>query len=329
MQKNISGAIDSQQYLTQLNTLAKSVNPDFFQDLLLTEIVDPLVDKLHGILNTGKNLTPALNPLYDLLSSQLDSLVSQIKKGDIDYQSFVTQYIDLTKSLAKNFFKDLATNILNLLPFSSVAIGGAVSDGKFGIGGSVIVDIFNVSTTAYVGNGTQINQGANTQAGINQSFSLKASDHTQIKNIAGGLGITTGAAGIGIGVDVEILNRDVTAYVDSLTTNSTKITAAQGVSIQSSTSEDIFNLTLSGGLAGKVGVGGTVAVNIITNNSVAGAAGTIATDGDVSISATDNSTIQALAGGFAVAAKLTEGSQGFYWCGSRHKYHHQYHQSYY
>ncbi|MHC5860002.1 hypothetical protein [Nostoc sp.] len=302
--------INAQEYLTELTDLAKSVSKDFFTTEVfpqIEELAQPILDQIHAVINSGKNVAPGLASFFDQVSSTLDSLVNQNEQGLIDFQAYVNELSDIAKSLAWNFFKNLGSDILQLLPFSSIAIGAAVSDGKLGVGGSAIIDIFNVDTIASIGSGTQINQNANTQAGSNQSVNLLAADTTKIKNIAGGLGVGTGAAGIGIGVDLELFDRNVSAYIDSLTSTATNINAAHGISVQSSTDEDIFNLTLSAAGAGKLAVAGTVAVNQITNNVIAGIAGTIATQGDVSITATDNSKIQALAGGLAVAAKLSEG----------------------
>ncbi|RUT07776.1 hypothetical protein DSM106972_020360 [Dulcicalothrix desertica PCC 7102] len=278
----------------------------------LQEVEQPLVDQIRTVINEQKNAFPPelTPPIYDLALQELDNLVALKQQGLVDLKTYLQELIDLAKSIAADFFKDFATEVLNLVPFSNVAIGAGVSDGKVGIGGSVIVNIFNANTLAYVSSGTQINQGANTTAGNDQSVNLFAKDTTKVKNVAGGLGVGTGAVGIGIGVDVEILYRNVGAYIDSSTTTATKVKAAKGVSVQSSTDQDIFNLTLSGGLGGKLGVGGTVAVNQITNNVIAGISGTIQTEGDVSIAAIDNSKILALAGGLAVAAELKQAPEG-------------------
>ena len=315
--KKTVGGLDLGQYITQLNDLGKSVDPNFFKGLLFSELrknqLKPIEDNIRSVITGAKNIAPFLASYFDRLTIQLDNLLA---KGDpdsikfnpnLDFTEFLFELTKLAKSIAVDFFASITAEITKLVPFTNVAIGAGVGQGQVGIGGSVVVDIFNVNTVAAIASGAQINQDINTKAGRNQSISLSASDTTKINNIAGGLGATTGSAGIGIGVDVEILNRNVLAFIDSVSNTATKVKAAGKISVQTSTSEDIFNLTLSAGVAAKVGVGGTVSYNEITNNVKSGLAGTISAGGDVSVTALDNSKIFSLAGGLAVAAKLSEG----------------------
>ena len=309
--------LDLGSYITQLNDLGKSVDVNFFQGLLFSELrknqLKPIEDGIRSILTGAKNIAPFLSPFFDKLTTQLNDLIAKADPTSASYDptldlaGYLTELTDLAKSLAVNFFAEITASITKLVPFTNVAIGAGVGQGQVGIGGSVVVDIFNVNTVAAIASGAQINQDINTKAGRSQSISLSASDTTKINNIAGGLGATTGSAGIGIGVDVEILNRNVLAFIDSVSNTATKVKAAGKISVQTSTSEDIFNLTLSAGVAAKVGVGGTVSYNEITNNVKSGLAGTISAGGDVSVTALDNSKILSLAGGLAIAAKLSEG----------------------
>lgn len=315
--KKTVGGLDLGQYITKLNDLGKSVDPNFFKGLLFSELrknqLKPIEDSIRSVITGAKNIAPFLASYFDRLTIQLDNLLA---KGDpdsikfnpnLDFTEFLFELTKLAKSIAVDFFAEITAEITKLVPFTNVAIGAGVGQGQVGIGGSVVVDIFNVNTIASIASGAQINQDINTKAGRNQSISLSASDTTKINNIAGGLGATTGSAGIGIGVDVEILNRNVFAFIDSVSNTATKVKAAGNVSVQTSTSEDIFNLTLSAGVAAKLGVGGTVSYNEITNNVKSGLAGTISAGGDVSVTALDNSKILSLAGGLAIAAKLSEG----------------------
>lgn len=315
--KKTVGGLDLGQYITQLNDLGKSVDPNFFKGLLFSELrknqLKPIEDGIRSVITGAKNIAPFLGSYFDKLTTQLDNLLAKADPDSIkfdpnlDFTQLLFELTKLAKSIAVDFFASITAEITKLVPFTNVAIGAGVGQGQVGIGGSVVVDIFNVNTIASIASGAQINQDINTKAGRNQSISLSASDTTKINNIAGGLGATTGSAGIGIGVDVEILNRNVFAFIDSASNTATKVKAAGKISVQTSTSEDIFNLTLSAGVAAKLGVGGTVSYNEITNNVKSGIAGTISAGGDIIVTALDNSKILSLAGGFAIAAKLSEG----------------------
>ncbi|MFN5854601.1 MAG: hypothetical protein ACK456_01665, partial [Pseudanabaenaceae cyanobacterium] len=170
---------------------------------------------------------------------------------------------------------------------SSVTIGGGVTSGKVGIGGSVIVDVFTVKTKAFISKGVQINQTAT--AGSNQSVNLRATNNIDTFNIAGGLGVSTGAAGIGLSINASIINRDVAAYVDSSNAQRTRIKAAKDITVNSSSSEKVFALTLAGGVANNAGIGGSINVLVITQNvgSAIGDYATAEASGKMDVNASD------------------------------------------
>src|SRR5262249_20667490 len=55
---------------------------------------------------------------------------------------------------------------VNAPAFSSVAVAGAASSGGAAVSGSVIVDVMVITTSAYISNGTCINQAYNNISGI-------------------------------------------------------------------------------------------------------------------------------------------------------------------
>ena len=71
--------------------------------------------------------------------------------------------------------------------------------------------MFNFATHAYIGNGAQVNQV--TSGGAGQTISITATDDTDIVNVAGALTLTLGSAAIGLGLIVDVVNKDTRAYI--------------------------------------------------------------------------------------------------------------------
>src|SRR5439155_3590407 len=93
---------------------------------------------------------------------------------------------------------------------TSVAVAGAASSGDVAIGGSFIVNDFHLDVDAHIASSSNINQaGLYTPSG---DITVKAVNETKITAIAGALGLTSGTAGVGIGLDLEILHKTTHAY---------------------------------------------------------------------------------------------------------------------
>ena len=80
-----------------------------------------------------------------------------------------------------------------------------------GVGGSVTVNTLTETTRAYIGNGARINE-TNTSPGADQDVVVRASDDTRVLAIAGAVQYG-GSAGVGAGVDVEVINKFTNAYI--------------------------------------------------------------------------------------------------------------------
>ena len=95
---------------------------------------------------------------------------------------------------------------------TSIAVAGAASSGNAAIGASAIVNVFSISANASIGAGAQINQ---TTHGAGQSLTVDATTTLTVTSIAGALSLTTGSAGVGAGVDVEVLSTTTKAFIDA------------------------------------------------------------------------------------------------------------------
>jgi len=190
---------------------------------------------------------------------------------------------------------------------SSVALAGSISTGQVGIAGSVVVDTLSIATRAFIGEAVQVN--ATAAAGGNQRVSVTATDSTRIASGAGGFAGTTGVVGIGVGVDVKVVNKDTRAFIAPLAV----VRAARDVAVLATSSQDVLMIAASAGVAlGGVAVGGAVAVFTLnpaadsgTRATIAGGGGmgaTVIAGGNVTVAASENTganSVQVIAGGLA------------------------------
>jgi hypothetical protein len=177
------------------------------------------------------------------------------------------------------------------LPFtlpalSSIAIGAAAGSGDAAVTGSFIIDVYAFDTQAYINNGAQVNQ---TTQGSGQSISVQASDSTSIVNVAGGLALSTGDAGVGVGVIVDVINKTLSASIGS----SANVYSGGNVNVAATATESYFGLAIEGSASGDAGVSGSVVVVALNQGSGTGTSAevggstTLDSQGNVGISATD------------------------------------------
>jgi hypothetical protein len=190
---------------------------------------------------------------------------------------------------------------------TSVAVAGGASAGDVGVAGAVVVDVFNLDANAYIGSGSQINQGV-TPGGLftptsGQTFSITAVNETPITAIAGALGLTTGSAGVGGSADVEIITKHTRAYIDSSAT----VSAGGTASLMTTSSETMLSVVATLGVADTAGIAGSASVSVINTETDAylGTSGTLHAGGGITISAQSTFKTTMIAG--AVGAAGTAG----------------------
>src|SRR5690606_12553180 len=110
---------------------------------------------------------------------------------------------------------------IDVLPISvpdvtTVAIAGGVGTGTVGAGGSVIVDVVDITTHATIGDHAQLNQSTPTVP--TQSLSLVAVDNSEFVELVGAIGLTGGSVGVGFSLALGIHNKDVRAVIGSAVT---------------------------------------------------------------------------------------------------------------
>jgi filamentous hemagglutinin family protein len=199
----------------------------------------------------------------------------------------------------------------------SASLGAA---GTVGVSGSVSVLSLNNTTSAGTGARSTVDAGGNVR--------IAAGDDTETDMIAGTLAIGLGGAGVGGGVGVTTITKETTATVgsDSSVTargNATGLMTVysvdtsdgtetiKGLSVEASSTEDVFTVAAAGAGGLIVGLAGAVAVETVDSNTRA-AIGTNAsinkdvTDGnidqDVNVGARNSVRTNVIAGSLAGGA---------------------------
>ncbi|MEA2197047.1 MAG: mucin9, partial [Solirubrobacteraceae bacterium] len=177
-----------------------------------------------------------------------------------------------------------------LPPFTSLALAGGASSGDASVSGSVIVDTFTFDTEAYIAAGAQINQS--TPGGSGQTVTVTAGNSTTLVNVAGGLALSTGDAGIGIGVLVDVIDKTVKASVGA----SAAVSAGGNVNVGATASESYFGLAVELGGSSSAGVTGSVVVVVLNSGGGTGEYASVGTGtslisgGNVSVAASDTAS---------------------------------------
>ena len=194
----------------------------------------------------------------------------------------------------------------NLPAVSSVAVGGSAGGGSAAVTGSFVVNIVSLTTKAFIGDGAQVNQ---TTHAATQSIEVKAEDLTTITNVAGALALNNGSAAVAVTVIVEIINKDVQAFIGK----SAQVSAgplvgacACDVDVRAMASENLFELAVSGGAGTGAAVAGSILVVLL--NEIGPQAtrayidenATVSARGKVEVNASDTANLDLAAGNIAI-----------------------------
>jgi len=181
---------------------------------------------------------------------------------------------------------------------TGAAVGGSFG-GTAGVAGSAIVNVMTETTRASIGQNAIVSAtGASGDPGV----TLVASDDTGILSIAGAVALG-GTAGIGAGVDVEVLTKITEACIGT----KADMDADGNVSIMANSSEDLLSIPVSGAIGGTAAIAGSFGVSVLTLTTQAYIEdGTSAEDrasieagGSMAVSAGDETEIDIFAGNIA------------------------------
>src|SRR5260370_9199382 len=140
---------------------------------------------------------------------------------------------------------------------SNGAVGGSAGGGDAAVTGSVLVDVCRITTQAFIGGGAQINQS--THGGGDQTISVTAQDDTHLVNVAGALALSEGDAGVAIGLIVDVISKDVVAYIGA----SANVYAGGNISVKPTSSMALVELAIDAGASQSAGLASSVIVVVL------------------------------------------------------------------
>lgn len=169
---------------------------------------------------------------------------------------------------------------------TSIAIGVGGS-GKVAVQGASAATLINKSASAEM-TGTNINETNGTKSA---DVTVSADNQSEITSSASTIA-ASGTAGVGAGIAVNRIVQETNASLNGGVVN------AGNVTVSAHGAPRIENIGIGGGAAGTAGVSGSVAVNMIQNDTAAhiGGGATITADGSVGVIATSDEQIASYAG---------------------------------
>ena len=162
---------------------------------------------------------------------------------------------------------------------SSIALGGSAGGGDAAVTGSFVVDVLTIDTEAHLAVNVDVNDPLHggTHGGTDQTLTVSATDDTHLINAAGAIALTEGSAGVGVGVIVEVITKDVKAYIS----DGVNVFAGGDVKVDAISTEELFEVSAEAAAStdGAAVAGGIIVVLI----NAAGSHGTTASIGDATV----------------------------------------------
>ena len=166
------------------------------------------------------------------------------------------------------------------------------------------MDVFADTTSALIDHDACINQRGLYAATGAQDVSLRATDDLKVLDLAGALAASLQSAGIGAGVDVEVLHQTTTADIG----DRVAIDAGGDVTVQALATGNQLAVAANIGFSNSSAtVGGAVVVlvDINTTRASIGASADVSAAGSVVVESLQDTTISAIAGNAGVATSST------------------------
>ncbi len=197
--------------------------------------------------------------------------------------------------------EDEVLKALSSLHRTNFAAGAGASSGDAGVAGSFVVNVIDQSTHAFIGSGAAVNTligvTGHPTAGLDEGVTVSATDTMTIDDLAGAIGASKNV-GAGAALDVNIVDKDVTAYIAQNAT----VDAAQNVTVSASTDGTYNSLAAMGALGGSASIAGAVTVEVLTLTTKAyiDDHATVTTPGNVLVQAVHSPTISTIDGNITV-----------------------------
>jgi RTX calcium-binding nonapeptide repeat (4 copies) len=194
---------------------------------------------------------------------------------------------------------------------TEVAIGAAGGvGGSFGLAGSVVVNILNETTRAYVDRSSTVNAGGN--------LTIHADDQSKIISVAGTLSIS-GNAAVGAGADVATVTKHTDAFIES----DVSATIGGNIDLKATSAEKITSIAAGIAASGSAAVNVDASVHVLNvttrafigddpdlNGSDSAGEGNVHATGSISIRADEHTELDAIVGMLSLSgsAAVTAGA---------------------
>ncbi|MGE0062892.1 MAG: leukotoxin LktA family filamentous adhesin, partial [Xanthobacteraceae bacterium] len=210
------------------------------------------------------------------------STIHQTNRATIDHASVTSDNGDVVVTA------DSSADILG------IAVGIAVSDGKFAGLASSSINLIDNTVSATVG-GTGATPANTTVDATN--LVVRATDNADIRGAAGTLGIGLGNAAAGLSVTYDQIGNSVTAAISGA-----KVDVGNDVLLNAASNADILSIAIGIAVSKNVGIAGSVVTNISDTNVTAridGGADVTAAN-NIGVIADNTDTMKVVAGALGV-----------------------------
>ncbi len=182
-----------------------------------------------------------------------------VAKGKMDAAFILNGQRDSSGTKLIDTVTGVAVVATSFEDFLTIAVGGAGA-GTAGVAGSATVTVLDETTHATIAENAKINTGTlATDEDTNQSVRVLASDRTRLTGVAGAVALG-GTAGVGVGVDVEVITKETEARIGS----AASVEAQRDVRVEANSSEDVISAGVAGSGAGTAGLAGAVDVSVFS-----------------------------------------------------------------
>ncbi|MGA2499913.1 MAG: hypothetical protein ABSH20_19420, partial [Tepidisphaeraceae bacterium] len=177
-----------------------------------------------------------------------------------------------------------------------VAVAGA-GGGTAGVAGSGSVEVINETTDAWIDQNAIVHTSG--------SVMVTATNNTNILGVAGALAIG-GEAGVGAGVDVEVITKDTQAWIGG----SASVTAGLNVIVNARSSETQTSISAGGAGGGTAAIAINAGVPIldITTEAHVDSGATVTATGSADIAADEQTNINVISGNVTVSGTASVGA---------------------
>ncbi|MEO8493909.1 MAG: hypothetical protein ABI614_02485, partial [Planctomycetota bacterium] len=177
-----------------------------------------------------------------------------------------------------------------------VALGIAEGDSWGAGAGNASVNTITMTLDAHVSDNSSI-----TSAG---SLSIEATDESYLVSVSGSVAVAgKGTAAVGAAVGYNLVDNSILAYVDG-----SAVRAEGGsLTVSATSTPTLIGVVVGGADADKVAIGGSVAINSISNSIAAYLNNaTVFSSGDLDVTAIESALLVAVAGAISVAKSKME-----------------------